>query len=127
MNSEVGFCANYRLKKLFLHASGKGKNNNMFGKTRHIHIIGIGGAGLSGIAEILFDHGFHVTGSDISKSDTTEHLRDIGVTVFYGHDAAQIRGADVIVISPAIPPDNSELLAAQTQKNPNRQGCRDAQ
>ena len=95
----------------------------MFGKTQHIHIIGIGGAGLSGIAEILLDLGFHVTGSDIKKSDTTEHLRNIGVTVFYGHAAAQMHGADVVVVSPAIPPDNSELLAAQTQKIPIVRGA----
>ena len=95
----------------------------MFGKTRHIHIIGIGGAGLSGIAEILLDLGFKVTGSDIRKSDTTEHLRDMGATVFYGHAAPQVRGADVVVVSPAIPTDNSELLAAQTQKIPIVRGA----
>ena len=95
----------------------------MFGKTRHIHIIGIGGAGLSGIAEILLDLGFKVTGSDIRKSDTTEHLRNIGVTVFYGHAAAQMQGADVVVVSPAIPPKNSELLAAQDRKIPIVRGA----
>ncbi len=88
----------------------------MFGKTRHIHIIGIGGAGLSGIAEILLAFGFKVTGSDIKKSDTTAHLQGIGATVFYGHAAAQIQGADVVVVSPAIPAENSELRAAQAQK-----------
>ena len=85
----------------------------MFGKTRHIHIIGIGGAGLSGITEILLDLGFRVTGSDIQKSYTTEHLRSRGATIYYGHAASQMCGADVVVMSPAIPPDNPELLAAE--------------
>ena len=95
----------------------------MFGKTRHIHIIGIGGAGLSGITEILLDLGFHVTGSDIQESYTTEHLRARGATIYYGHAASHINGADVIVISPAIPTDNLELLAAKTQKIPIVRGA----
>ena len=95
----------------------------MFGKTRHIHIIGIGGAGLSGITEILLDLGFHVTGSDIQESYTTEHLRALGATIYYGHAASHINGADVIVISPAIPADNVELLAAEMQKIPIVRGA----
>ena len=95
----------------------------MFGKTRHIHIIGIGGAGLSGITEILLDLGFHVTGSDIRKSYTTEHLRGRGATIYYEHAASHIQGADVVVFSPAIPPENPELLAAETQKIPIVRGA----
>ena len=95
----------------------------MFGKTRHIHIIGIGGAGLSGITEILLDLGFHVTGSDIRKSYTTEHLRELGATVYYEHAATHIQGADVVVMSPAIPADNPELLAAETQNIPIVRGA----
>lgn len=95
----------------------------MFGKTRHIHIIGIGGAGLSGIAEILLDLEFHVTGSDIQKSYTTEHLRERGATIHYEHAASHIQGADVVVMSPAIPPDNPELLAAETQNIPIVRGA----
>ena len=95
----------------------------MFGKTRHIHIIGIGGAGLSGITEILLDLGFHVTGSDIRESYTIEHLRARGATIYYGHAASHIQGADVVVISPAIPTDNPELLAADTQKIPIVRGA----
>ena len=98
----------------------------MFGKTRHIHIIGIGGAGLSGITEILLDLGFHVTGSDIQKSYATEHLRERGATIYYEHAASQIQGADVVVMSPAIPPDNPELLAAETQNIPIVRGRGDA-
>ena len=57
-----------------------------------------------------------MTGSDIQESYTTEHLRARGATIYYEHDASHIQGADVIVISPAIPTDNPELLAAETQK-----------
>ncbi len=95
----------------------------MFGKTRHIHIIGIGGAGLSGITEILLDLGFHVTGSDIRESYTTEHLRKRGATIHYKHAAAHVQGADVVVISPAIPVDNRELLAAKAANIPIVRGA----
>jgi len=90
----------------------------MLGKTQHIHIIGIGGAGLSGITEILLDLGFQVTGSDLCESYTTKHLCERGATIYYGHTASQVQGADVVVISPAIPEDNPELVAAKTQKIP---------
>ena len=74
----------------------------MFGATRHIHIIGIGGAGLSGIAEILLSLDFWISGSDLSQSETTEHLAALGAKVYYGHAAEQISGADVVVVSPAV-------------------------
>ena len=80
----------------------------MFGKTRHVHIIGIGGAGLSGISEILLSLNFHVSGSDMNRTETTEHLIELGATVYYGHHARHVSGADVVVMSPAIPSDNPE-------------------
>ncbi len=95
----------------------------MFGKTRHIHIIGIGGAGLSGITEILLDLGFHVTGSDIRESYATEHLRKRGATIHYKHAASHVNGADVVVTSPAIPADNSELTAAKVANIPIVRGA----
>lgn len=95
----------------------------MFGKTQHIHVIGIGGAGLSGITEILLDLGFHITGSDLRCSEMTEQLRARGATVHYGHAASNLNGADVVVTSPAIPADNPELLAARTQKIPIVRGA----
>ncbi len=95
----------------------------MFGKTQHIHIIGIGGTGLSGIAEVLLDHDFHVSGSDLQKSHTTEHLKECGATVWNKHEASNIEGADVVVISPAIPDENPELLAAKLQKIPIIRGA----
>lgn len=95
----------------------------MFGKTQHIHVIGIGGVGLSGITEILLDLGFNVTGSDLRCSETTEQLRARGAIVHYGHAAANLNGADVVVKSPAIPQDNPELIAARRQKIPIVRGA----
>lgn len=95
----------------------------MFGKTQHIHFIGIGGAGLSGIAEVLLDHNFDVTGSDIKKTATTEHLMSCGAKIWYRHAASQVNGADVVVMSPAIPADNPELQAALFAKIPIIRGA----
>lgn len=95
----------------------------MFGKTQHIHIIGIGGAGLSGIAEVLLDLDFDVTGSDIKKTSATEHLKECGAKVWYGHTASNVDGADVVVMSPAIPDENPELQAAKLAKIPIIRGA----
>lgn len=95
----------------------------MFGKTQNIHIIGIGGAGLSGIAEVLLDLDFNVTGSDIKKTATTEHLKTCGAKIWYGHASSQVNGADVVVMSPAIPEDNPELQAAMLSKIPIIRGA----
>ena len=75
----------------------------MFGKTRHIHIVGIGGAGLSGIAEILLKLEFKVSGSDLRSTEVTDHLVEIGADIYTGHSGNQIKNADVVVVSPAIP------------------------
>lgn len=95
----------------------------MFGATRHIHIIGIGGAGLSGIAEILLSLDFWISGSDLSQSETTEHLAALGAKVYYGHAAEQISGADVVVVSPAVPPQNPEVVEAKNRKIPVIRGA----
>jgi len=95
----------------------------MFGKTNHIHIVGIGGAGLSGIAEILLGLGFRVSGSDIKKSERTEQIAKLGGIVSIGHSAHQIGNADVVVVSPAIPGDNPEVLAAKARKTPVIRGA----
>lgn len=95
----------------------------MFGKTRHIHIIGIGGAGLSGIAEILLSLNFEVSGSDLRKTEVTEHLLNLGATVYYGHSREQISSADVVVISPAVPLHNPEVTAAKERKIPVIRGA----
>jgi len=82
-------------------------------RVRHIHFIGIGGVGMCGIAEVLHNEGYTISGSDLSASETTERLTSIGVRCFIGHDAKQIANADVIVVSTAINPDNVEIQAAR--------------
>ena len=57
----------------------------IFGKTKQIHFIGIGGIGMSGMAELLYNHGFSITGSDMNQSERTDHLKSIGITIFKGH------------------------------------------
>lgn len=74
----------------------------VFGRTRHIHMVGIGGIGMSGIAEILLQRNYKVTGSDNSLSETTERLQELGATVFKGHAEKNIEGADVVVYTSAV-------------------------
>lgn len=85
----------------------------VFGKTRHLHLVGIGGIGMSSIAEILIHRGFIVSGSDGAASDNTQRLIDIGATVHIGHKAENIDGADVVVYTSAVrAEDNVETRAA---------------
>ncbi|KAA3665142.1 MAG: UDP-N-acetylmuramate--L-alanine ligase [Chloroflexi bacterium] len=79
----------------------------------HIHLIGIGGSGISAIARVLLGHGYTVSGSDAQGNEITNALQTEGVTIFEGHAAAQIKGADLVVISSAIPVDNPEVVAAK--------------
>ncbi len=83
-----------------------------------IHFIGIGGIGMSGIAEVLVNLGYTVTGSDVSNSANVKRLREKGVKVAIGHKAENVDGADVVVVSSAIKPDNPELIAARAQRLP---------
>jgi UDP-N-acetylmuramate--alanine ligase len=85
---------------------------------KHIHFIGVGGAGMSGIAEILHNLGYTVSGSDQTASATTNRLRQLGVRVFIGHDAPQIAGAEAVVTSTAVKDDNPEVLAARAARIP---------
>lgn len=82
-------------------------------KVKHIHFVGIGGAGMSGIAEVLLNQGYQVSGSDLSSNAVTQRLQSLGAGVTTGHAAAHIRGADVVVISSAVHDDNPELIAAR--------------
>jgi len=84
----------------------------MYRKTKHIHFVGIGGIGMSGIAELLLNLGYRISGSDLQESDITRRLESLGGKVYIGHDAAWIGGADVVVTSSAIGADNPEVLAA---------------
>ena len=79
----------------------------------HAHLIGIGGSGLSAIARILLENGYEVSGSDLERSDYARVLEKMGAEVFTGHHPEQIQGADFILLSSAIPPNNVELLAAE--------------
>lgn len=90
----------------------------MFGRVRHVHFVGIGGAGMSGIAEVLLNLGYAVTGSDLRRTETTERLVSLGAVVRYGHDAANIVGADVVVTSTAVSSDNPEVAAARERLVP---------
>ena len=83
-----------------------------------VHFIGIGGSGMSGIAEVMVTLGYQVSGSDQSDSNATKRLQAMGATIFKGHAAENIAGADVVVISSAIKADNAERLAAKAQRIP---------
>jgi len=85
---------------------------------RHIHFVGIGGAGMSGIAEILHNLGYQISGSDQSDSATTRALAAHGIRVAIGHDAANVEGADAVVTSSAVRSDNPEVIAARARRIP---------
>lgn len=87
-------------------------------KVHSIHFVGIGGAGMSGIAEVLLNLGYTVTGSDASESATVKRLRQLGATVALGHHEANVLNADVLVVSTAIAQDNPELLGARAKNIP---------
>jgi UDP-N-acetylmuramate--alanine ligase len=90
----------------------------MFRKTQHIHFVGIGGAGMSGIAELLINFGYNVSGSDNAVSETTDRLSRLGAKISIGHDAKNLNDAEVLVISAAIDKNNVEVVEARTQKIP---------
>ncbi len=90
----------------------------MFKKIRTIHFVGIGGIGMSGIAELLLNLGYEVTGSDARRSPITDRLAALGATVFAGHAAANVERADVVVVSSAVRPDNPEVAAAKRRPIP---------
>lgn len=90
----------------------------MFGRVKRIHLVGIGGSGMSGIAMVLANMGFDVSGSDIRASETTERLMRAGVRVAIGHDAVNVADAEVVVYSSAVKADNPELVQARSAKIP---------
>lgn len=79
----------------------------------HLHFVGIGGAGMSGIAEVLLNLGYVVSGSDIAASPVTERLQSLGARISLGHDKKNIRGADAVIVSSAVKADNPEVTAAR--------------
>ena len=90
----------------------------MYLKKYHIHFVGIGGIGMSGIAELLLNLGYKVSGSDLQSSDITGRLKELGGTIYEGHAAENIKGADVVVFSSAIDTDNPEVREAGQQSIP---------
>jgi len=85
---------------------------------RQIHMVGIGGSGMRGIAEVLLNLGYGVSGSDLKPGGATLRLADLGARIYSGHEAANVRGADVVVISSAVPEENPEVQAARAMRIP---------
>ncbi len=90
----------------------------MLGKTKKIHFIGIGGIGMSGIAEFLHNQGLEISGSDLKKTDVTRHLESLGISIEEGHNPTLVKDVDVVVKSSAVKDDNPEIKAAKALKIP---------
>ena len=87
-------------------------------KVRHVHFVGIGGSGMSGIAEVLLNLGYEVSGSDLGSNAATKRLSGLGAVIWKGHDARYVEGADAVVVSTAVSGDNPEVLAAHSKHIP---------
>jgi UDP-N-acetylmuramate--alanine ligase len=96
----------------------QGIGRSMKHKIKNIHFVGIGGSGMNGIAEVLLNLGFKVSGSDLAESTVTQRLQTLGATIHYGHDSQNLREADAVVISTAVKADNPEVVAAREQRIP---------
>jgi len=90
----------------------------MYGKIKNLHFVGIGGIGMSGIAEVLVNMGYEISGSDINDSIATRRLQKLGIKIYVGHDASNVKDADVVVISSAIGKTNPELVKAHKENIP---------
>ena len=88
------------------------------GRVRRIHLVGVGGAGMGGIAEVLHNLGYEVSGSDLRENAVTSRLKDMGVQIFTGHSAANVSDCDAVVVSTAIDSENPEILAARERRVP---------
>ncbi len=94
------------------------RGNKAMGRIRHIHMVGIGGSGMGGIAEVLLNLGYTVSGSDLKENPVTRHLQGQGATIHFGHTEDNVAGCDVVVTSSAVKDDNPEVLAARSQRIP---------
>src|SRR5215470_7426843 len=90
----------------------------MFAKIQRVHFVGIGGIGMSGIAEVLLNLGFKISGSDLKESSVTRRLAGLGATIFEGHRAENVSGAEVVVTSSAISVENPEVAEAHKDHIP---------
>ena len=88
----------------------------MFSRIRNIHFVGIGGSGMSGIAEVLINLGYSVSGSDLNRSATTDRLASMGAHIFEGHLAQNVADVNVVVTSTAVKPDNPEVAEARRDR-----------
>ncbi len=93
-------------------------HSGSMGRIRHIHLIGIGGSGVGGIAEVLLNLGYQVSGSDLKENMVIQHLRGHGARIHIGHAEEHIEGCDVVVISSAVQEDNPEVIAARSHRIP---------
>ena len=93
-------------------------DRHVMGRVKRIHFVGVGGAGMSGIAEVLHNLGYQISGSDIRQNQATQHLQSLGVQVNTGHKNTHVNGSDVIVVSSAVDNDNPELEAARKKRIP---------
>src|SRR5262245_51068199 len=93
-------------------------SDNGIRRIQHIHFVGIGGSGMGGIAEVLINLGYDVRGSDLKPNAVTERLQGLGAKIAFGHDAANLGNADVVVVSSAVKPDNPEVQAALARRLP---------
>ena len=102
------------------HASAPVARGNQMGRVRTVHMVGIGGIGMSSIAEVLIRRGYRISGSDLRKSDVTAHLETLGATIYEGHAAENVQDADVVVYSSAVktPADNPETAEALLRRIP---------
>ena len=90
-------------------------SNEVLKNIKHVHFIGIGGSGMYPLVQIFHSKGFFITGSDNNETETLEAVRKLGITVFLGQRAENIGGADLIIYTAAIMPDNPELIAGKPQ------------
>jgi len=88
------------------------------GKIRNIHFVGIGGIGMSGIAEVLLNLGYRISGSDMKETEVTRRLQALGCEIDYGHQRENVKEADVLVVSSAIRPNNPEIEVAEERLIP---------
>ncbi len=111
--------AEQRRQKQFSYPPVGGvRRATMFRKTQQIHLVGIGGSGMSGIAEVLLTLGYKVTGSDLQASDSTRRLEELGGRIFFGHQESNVGEAQVVVISSAVSAQNPEVMAAKAKQIP---------
>ena len=101
-----------------LECANGNERETMKQKVKHVHFVGIGGAGMSGIAEVLLNLGYQVSGSDLAENRVTRHLAGLGATVYRGHASTHIANADAVVVSSAVKDDNPEVQAARVAKIP---------